>query len=358
MFISAGDERLVYEGRIDFDNEKGPCFVYPCSNVRVKFKGKSVKVKLINHHACYNNYIGTVIDGEVSKICIRNEEPKLEDVHYTEDGYSVFTLFETSEAAEHELMMYKAMDCAHTFNFGGFIFDDEAEIMPSAPLPELKLEFYGDSVTAGEVSEAIEYCGKADPQHKGEYSNSYWSYAWYTARMMNAQIHDIAQGGISLLDDTGWFDGPDFKGIFNVYDRIQYHLQLGETKRFDFKSYMPDAVIIAIGQNDANPEDYMANDYNGEKAAFWKANYKYFIELLRKRRPNAHIVLTTTILNHNEAWDKAIDEVCKDLNNMDNKVHHFLYSKNGCGTHGHIRKPEAEKMAEELSSFIKKVMEC
>ena len=30
----------------------------------------------------------------------------------------------------------------------------------------------------------------------------------------------------------------------------------------------------------------------------------------------------------------------------------FLYSKNGCGTPGHIRGSEAEEMAEELASYI------
>lgn len=355
MTVSYNDNRLVYEGRIDFCNEKGPCFVYPCSNVRLRFKGTSVKVRIINHHACYNNYIGVMVDGIVKKICIFNEDSSLETAHSTAGEYDIYSVCEGLENTEHQLMLYKAMDNAHTFNFGGFILNDGAEVYEAEPLPEKKLEFYGDSVTAGEVSEATEYCGLADPPHKGEYSNSYWSYAWYTARKMNAQIHDIAQGGIALLDDTGWFDGPNFKGIFNMYDRIQFHLQLGETKRFDFNSYMPDAVIIAIGQNDANPEDFMANDYYGEKASFWRANYKYFVELIRRRRPEAHIVLTTTILNHNEAWDKAIDEVCNDMRKKDDKVYHFLYSNNGCGTHGHIRKPEAEKMAEELSAYLRSI---
>ena len=34
------------------------------------------------------------------------------------------------------------------------------------------------------------------------------------------------------------------------------------------------------------------------------------------------------------------------------RVHHFLYSKNGCGTPGHIRGSEAAGMAKELAGFI------
>ena len=53
---------------------------------------------------------------------------------------------------------------------------------------------------------------------------------------------------------------------------------------------------------------------------------------------------------HHENWDKSIDMVCREL--ADEKVYHFLYSQNGSGTPGHIRAPEAERMARELSGFI------
>ena len=65
------------------------------------------------------------------------------------------------------------------------------------------------------------------------------------------------------------------------------------------------------------------------------------------------ILLATTILEHHRNWDLAIDEVCEALRrDGDERVFHFLYSRNGCGTPGHIRIPEAEEMAEELVRFI------
>ena len=42
-----------------------------------------------------------------------------------------------------------------------------------------------------------------------EYSNSWYSYAWIAARKLDAQLHDIAQGGVALLDNTGWYHEPD-----------------------------------------------------------------------------------------------------------------------------------------------------
>ena len=56
-------------------------------------------------------------------------------------------------------------------------------------------------------------------------------------------------------------------------------------------------------------------------------------------------------MNHDANWDKSIDEVCRRFD--DDKIVHFMYSNNGSGTPGHIRIPEAEKMAEELTAFIR-----
>ncbi|MCR5584084.1 MAG: electron transporter RnfD [Lachnospiraceae bacterium] len=346
MRIDPKDERLEYMGRVDFDSAGGPTLVFPCTNVKLLITGTTgLSVRLINHRSWADNYMGVITDGEQKCICIYNED--------SPNNNDLFTLAENLDPAKvHEIMLFKRMDSCHTVQIAEFIADDGAELKPCHTKYKRKLEFYGDSVTAGEVSEAIDYCKKNDPVNKGEYSNSYWSYAWITARLLDAQIHDIAQGGISLLDDTGWYAGPDYKGIFNMYDRIEYNPDLGVTKRFDFSSYMPDTVIIAIGQNDANPVNFMAEDYEGDMAELWRRSYEYFVSLIRKRRPDADIVLTTTILGHDPAWDRAIDEVCNKMRAKDTKIHHFMYTNNGCGTPGHIRKPEAEVMAQELKSFL------
>lgn len=143
-------------------------------------------------------------------------------------------------------------------------------IPDSEPLPERKIEVYGDSVSAGEVSEAVDYTGKEDPEHNGEYSNSWYSYAWMTARKLNAQIHDIAQGGIALMDHTGWFYEPEAIGMETAWNKIHYNPIFGEAKEWDFAGYTPQVVVVAIGQNDNHPDDYMKEDYHSEKSRKWR----------------------------------------------------------------------------------------
>ena len=63
MFISPSDPRLIYCGRIDFDNPDAPVMVYPSSYVTFRFTGNFLKVKLTNKRSCWSNRMGCVIDG-------------------------------------------------------------------------------------------------------------------------------------------------------------------------------------------------------------------------------------------------------------------------------------------------------
>lgn len=337
-WISPDHPALQYMGRIDFDDSKNPVWVFPSTYVKVRFTGTFIRAVVTNMRGCWDNYLGVIIDGKESKIKLHPE------------GKQEIVLGSGLDAGEHELLLFKRMDSCHQLVFHGLIVAADAVLTAPAPLPRRRIEVYGDSVSAGEVSEAVEYCGQVDPPHNGEYSNSYYSYSWYTARMLNAQLHNIAQGGIALLEGTGYFHAPDYLGMEYMYDKIQYNTQIDRAKQWDFTRYTPHVVIVAIGQNDNHPDDYMQDNYGHPKARNWRIHYTAFIRKLREIYPKAAIILTTTILNHSENWDRSIHEVWENL--QDPNVHHFLYSNNGCGTHGHIRIPEAEKMGRELSAFV------
>lgn len=340
MLVLPNHEGLKYSGRIDFENAQAPVFVYAGSYVSIRFSGSCIGVIISNHRSYGSNYVGYILDGVQGKFLLEPNDNERQ-------GYC---LGKDLENGEHELLLFKRMDACHYFTFHGFELEDGSSVLTPSEIPERRIEVFGDSVSCGEVSEAVDYVGKEDPEHDGEFSNSWYSYSWITARKLNAELHITSQGGAALLDKTGWFCGPDFVGMESIYDKIQYNPQLGALKKWDFNRWTPHLVVLAIGQNDANPENYMAEDYNSEKSKNWRKHYKAFIEKLMTLYPKSYFVLTTTILGHDQGWDQAIDDVCREIGSP--HVHHFLYEKNGCGTPGHIRIPEAEKMAEELSAFI------
>ena len=338
--IRPTEPRLQYTGRVDDENPEAPVFHYVCSGIRFRLTGRVLRLCVTNIRNCWENRLGVLIDGEQTAVLL------------PESGDAVIDLSGLLHEGVNDVLIFKRQDSCHAFVFHGLMVEEGAELLDVPELPTRRIEVYGDSVSAGEVSEAEDYCGQVDPEHNGQYSNGWLSYAWQTARLLNAQIHDIAQGGISLQDGTGYFNAPDYLGMLSCWDKVAYNPFLGPRKPWDFSRYTPHVVVIAIGQNDAHPVNFMQEDYDGEQARQWRDDYRRLVELIRGQYPRAHIILSTTILGHARQWDDAIDEVCRALRQTDERVHHFLYKQNGCGTPGHIRGSEAAGMARELAAYI------
>ena len=339
-FVAPSDPSLQYTGRINFEIPSSPVFEHPYTSVKMRFTGTKVKVVIKNRHYYWDNFLGFLIDGVQQKIQIPEHDKMI-----------CITLAENLTYQEHELFFFKRMDACHTFAFYGFILENNSELSAPEEKPARKIEVFGDSVSAGEISEAVEYTGKSDPPHNGEYSNSYYSYATMTARKLHAQLHDVAQGGIALLHGTGWYSEPDYIGMEEVWDKTSFHPELAANRKWDFNKYVPNVVIVAIGQNDSHPVDYMQKNSRSAKSENWRNHYEAFLRALRQTYPKALIIAATTILYHDKSWDDSIDEVCGRI--ADSRIVHFLYSRNGTGTPGHIRIPEAEAMSDELSAFIR-----
>ena len=376
MKIDLKDTHLRWSGRIYWRERKKPLWIFPATSLCFRMRGSKAVLRVRNYNQYWENSLGVIVDG-VQRKCVLKKEGITEIVLFDEDvkqnhfatnlitkqkpfvdeNKEEFVQIEKMEHSVergiHEVLIFKRMDSCHLCEIESLELSEDAELLPLPEVEDRRIEVYGDSVSAGEVSEAVEYTGKEDPEHNGEYSNSWYSYAWMTARKLQAQIHDIAQGGMALLDNTGWFLEPEAVGMEGAWDKIQYNPYYGELIPWDFQEYRPDVVLVAIGQNDNHPEDYMKEDYYGEKAVYWREHYKQFLLHLREKYPEAHIICHTTLLCHDISWDNAIDEVVESLN--DKKISHYLFKRNGCGTPGHLRIPEAQEMAEELSIYIKKL---
>lgn len=340
MIINLDSKNIKYSGRIDFSNPTKPQFIFPSSSLEIRFVGTGMTIEVTNKQDYYRSFLGVVIDGTVNKVEINKE------------GKTKLLIFNQEQEEEHTVILYKALDSCHEFTIEKIEILGKARLLQAQEKPSRKIEFYGDSISAGEITEAIEYVGKEDPIHDGQYSNSWYSYSWMCARKINAEIHNISQGGIALINKTGWYQEPDYMGMEEMWDSLHYSPKFGEKTKWDFSLFTPDVVVIAIGQNDAHPNDYMATDYSSEKSIYWRKHYKEFILKIKEKYKNAYIIVTTTPMFHNENWDQSIHEVCLEVG--DEKIKHFLYKNNGKGTPGHLRISESEEMATELAAYIEK----
>lgn len=336
--IPMTDEHLRFTGRIGMEDPGNPFFIYVCSSVALRVTGRTLRVALTNQRSFYENRLGVIVNGIETAVLLA-------------DGEQIIDLSDRLTAGENDVLLFKRQDCCHAYTLHGLVIGAEADLLPLPERPARRMEVYGDSVSAGEVSEAEFACGQTDPEgHNGLYSNGYLSYAWQAARLMHAELHDIATGGMALLDGTGYFNAPDYIGMASGWDKVNYYPAFGAPTEWDFSRYTPHVVVVAIGQNDHHPVNIMTEDYDSAASVHWRGEYVRFLQDLRGKYPRAHIVCTTTILGHDASWDHAIDQCVRDTGDV--RIHHFLYSRNGCGTPGHIRGSEAAVMARELADFV------
>ncbi|MBQ1537116.1 MAG: electron transporter RnfD [Ruminococcus sp.] len=339
--ISPLNATFAYSGRID-SYEGMPRFFYAATSVTVRFKATAVSAVIVSHKMYGETALGIQLDGRVFKLPYEQRE-----------GEIVVPIAEGLEYREHELTLYKAQAGSCWFEFGGFEFSDDVELLPKKELPSRRIECYGDSVSAGEVVHALDCVGKNDPEdHGGIYDDAWYAFPVITARNLGAQIHDIAQGGISIFDRTGWFHCPDTIGMESVYDKVAFFPEAqGGVSKWDFTKYTPDVVLFAVGQNDPHVEGGEDNDINDpEFRSRWKKRYTEILLDLRGHYPNAVFILLLTVLGHSHDWDDVLDEIVEELG--DDKTVHYRFTRAGEATPGHPRVPEQYEMAEELTAFI------
>lgn len=345
MFFKPSDPNIAYMGRIDHSDPDAPAFFYAGSQIKFNFKGTSLKISVINHSYWGELALGVILDGEMIKIPLSPEN----------NGKEVtLTAAEGLPDTAHEVTVYKKHAANQLLVFKGI--ETDGVLLEKPALPQLKMEVYGDSVCAGEVIEAVDYVGKCDPEgHNSRYDNVWNSFVMQTSRNLNAQIHNICQGGIALFDGTGYFHHPDYIGLESTYDKLCYFPE-GGISMWDFSRYTPDIVVIAIGQNDKHNGRTDKDDIDISDPVYrkeWQTAYIKMVRTLNDKYSSPKFVLTTTILMHDSEWDKAIDEIKDQLNEMGIKAYHNMFKRNGAATPGHPRLPEHNEMAQELTAFIK-----
>ena len=336
MIIKTDNNSLAYMGRNDFVSPDEVRMYYAGSQVRFNFKGTSVKALIRTDIYWGEISLGVILDGEMLKLPL-SAENNGKDI--------VLTIAEGLSDTEHSVIIYKKHAANMLLVFRGAEID--GELLEKPVLPELKMEVYGDSVCAGEVIEAEEFAGQCDPDgHNSRFDNVWNSFVMQTSRNINAQIHNICQGGIALFDGTGYFHHPDYIGLESTYDKACYFPEGGITS-WDFSLYTPDDQHN--GMTDKNDRDITDTVYKD----IWKTAYKKLVRTLNNSYGSAKFVLTTTVLMHDKAWDDAIEEIKNELNEEGIRTYHNMFSRNGAATPGHPRLSEHNEMAEELTAFIK-----
>lgn len=339
-------EQFLYNGRIDLSQPQKPLLTYPGCSVETEFTGNKLGIYVMNEAMFQYCSVGVILDGIQYKFELKENDKEIYIEVPVRDNLDV-----------HTLTVFKRQAAAHYIRFCGIETEENAKVSKPQKKYVLNIEVFGDSVSAGEICEALYYEGCSDYdefKYVGYYDNSYFAYPYILGRKLNARVFDNAQGGIALMDKTGFFCGPEIDniiGIESTYDKASYvsYSEEGFTD-WDFSRFTPDLIIMAVGQNDHNPDPSVID--NPEFTKRWKKKYKEIIADLRRRyNKPVKVLMILTLLIHDPKWDKLLDEIETELS--DGITKHFTFTRCGKATPGHPRITEQFEMATELEAYIR-----
>ena len=336
VFVPFNQKNISYMGRIGTESNQYAELYWPGSSITINFKGTEIKGSFSNDKGI--SYFYVIVDGDDSNpLKIKPDSVK-----------STLVLAKGLKNKKHTVEVFKLTNNTTFARFYGFELADGSKVLAPSPLPKRKIEFYGNSITAGHGVEVK--AGNPDSGSSALFNN-YLTYAARTARHFNAQYSCIARSGIGIM--VSWF--PEI--MPEIFDRINPE---NPNSKWDFSRYTPDIVVINLFQNDSwivkLPDHAQFKARFGTTPpdeAFIIKSYQNFVKSIRAKYPKASIICALGSMDatkEGSKWPGYIETAVKGLN--DTKIYTFFFPYKN--TPGHPIIAEQKVMADDLIRFIDK----
>jgi len=255
-------------------------------------------------------------------------------------------------AGKHTIWIYKATEpYAAIYINSVSAHNVKALQRPTAPL----IEFIGNSITCGAAADASEVPCGAGLYH--DQHNAYMAYGPRAARALKVNYIVSSVSGIGIYRNWN-SDGPTMP---QVYEKADFQLQ-GQ-QRWDFSTYTPQLVSIALGTNDFSDGDGVTPRKPFDSATYVQ-QYIQFIQLIKTKYPAAQIALLSSAMLHDNKRSllqnclSAVKEKVDSLNPSAKPVAlYFFQPMQAKGCTGHPSVEDHEVLAKELIPFYRQLLQ-
>lgn len=189
-------------------------------------------------------------------------------------------LAEDVPSGNHQVLLVRETEGqAGVSAFRGFCLDDGETLLPGEGAKSRRLEFVGDSITAGSAN-----IGRYTGKNFYEVENGDMAYGPQLARMLDADYSVVAKSGEGVCHNYagGWPDA----GVHTAdsYRWTFYHGTKGPgNAEWDAELFPVDAVMIFIGTNDFS-------DNQRKPEGEFEAGYERLLDAVREMNPEAEII--------------------------------------------------------------------
>lgn len=318
--LPASDPRFRYEGGFDRANPGQPVVIWAGDRIGLDFEGDGLAV--IFGGATGQNFFNLTVDGVTELV----------------DGSAGrFAWPRPLGSGRHRLEIFKRSeaDAGHVAFHGVELVAGAQAWSPAAPAYRLRLQFIGDSITAGACNED----GPEDQWDDRRTHNHALSYGYLTSQALGADHRAIAVSGMGICE--GFVPMKAGETWDKVYPR-------DHPARADLTAWTPDVVCVNFGENDsgftrANQRRFPAD---------FTAGYVALIKTVRAAWPAARIVLLRGGMeggkndpNLKAAWEQAVEA----LESGDPRVSHYVFTH---WSDAHPRVRDDRAMAAELTAWL------
>ena len=339
MAVDSGpDDGIHFVGRFDFTDPQGPRSEWSGASIVTTFHGTGISVRLAE----------TLIpDGQGEhtefRVTIDGVTTSLLRLAAATDTYLLATGL---PPGRHVVEVFRRSEALFsTVQFLGFLVEDGALVPSGYPFTR-RMEFVGDSITAGYGAEGNGVGAGCDFSAVTE--NGAASFAAVTARSLNAGYSAVAWSGRGLRLNYGEPNAnPPLPTMPDLYGRTRAS---DTSDTWDFGAYVADVVVIYLGTNDTWNVADPGPDFT--------STYVTFLARIRTHYPAAHIFAVAA--PERGFVVTRVQSAVTERQAVDANVHFFQFddydlARDGIGCNGHPSAAAHTVMAEKLTAAIRAV---
>jgi hypothetical protein len=327
-------------GRYELNAQTGLELISSAVHFGFRFNGQSCTI--FTHLADPNshNYLQFTLDGVYQKrIRINGNQPQRFTINALKKSHHIIWIYKATEATTGPIFIEKIV----------------ANEIISLKIPDLPLiEFIGNSITCGAAADPSEIpCGAGEyhDQH-----NAYYAYGPRVARTLCVNYILSSVSGIGIYRNWNSLS-PVMSQVYEKTDFQEYN-----RRYWNFKTYNPRIVSIALGTNDFSDGDKITPRLPFDSTAF-VSNYIGFVRLVKSKYPQARIaLLSSPMLNGNKRL--LLQRCLTAVKAQTDKAYrtgkpvalYFFKPMNARGCGGHPSVEDHAIMAAELVPFFKSLL--
>jgi lysophospholipase L1-like esterase len=322
-FVPASDPGFRYDGRFDLSHPGHPVAIWEASTIAVDFEGDQAAVRF--GRVTGQVFFNAAVDGVSTVVALAEGAP------------ARAAALPVRGPGPHHLVLFKRTEAsAGTAVFEGLEVAAGARVSaPAVPAHRMRMEFLGDSITAGACDED----GPKDQWEDRSTHNAAYSYAALTAAAFSADYRNTSISGIGLAA------GYDDVLMGQVWDRTYPE---AASPRADLSAWVPDVALVLLGDND---DSYPRSRHLPFPADFGE-KYAALIHAIRAAYPRARIVLLnggmwagTNSRELGAAWAKVVSR----LESEDPAISDYTFAH---WTDSHPRIADHRALADELDAWL------